>query len=68
MPVSGVRLKVNLRAMRLDRGLSLRQMATQCGNQEWVIRSAETGEHVPHPRNARVIADFHGLRPSEIWE
>lgn len=63
----GIRLSVNLRAMRRDRGLSLRQMAEACGIQEWVIRSAETGQHVPQPRNARVIADFFGMRPSEIW-
>jgi lambda repressor-like predicted transcriptional regulator len=54
--------------MRLDRGLSLRQMAAECGVQEWTIRSAETGEHIPQPRNARVIAEFFEMRPSEIWD
>jgi lambda repressor-like predicted transcriptional regulator len=53
--------------MRLDRGLSLRQMAEECGLQEWVIRSAETGQHVPQPRNARIIGDFYGVTVSDIW-
>jgi hypothetical protein len=42
LPVRMSRLKGStLRQMRLDRGLSLRHMAEECGLQEWVIRSAE---------------------------
>lgn len=35
--------------------------------QEWTLRSAEKGKHRPQPRNARVIAEFYGVKPSEIW-
>jgi lambda repressor-like predicted transcriptional regulator len=51
---------------RLDAGLSLRAAAREIGVPIWVIRYAESGGR-PQPQSAKRIADFWGLRVTQIW-
>jgi transcriptional regulator with XRE-family HTH domain len=57
---------VDLRAERLNRGLSLRQAAEQMGVPEQSIRRAEGGDGVT-PQNAFKIASFYGYRVTDLW-
>jgi DNA-binding XRE family transcriptional regulator len=71
MTTAGLKLK----DLRLNRGLSLRDAAKQIDAsadedvrvQEWTLRSAEQGRHIPQPRNAKAIADFYGVAFTDIW-
>ena len=56
-----------IKTERLNRGLSIRQAATQIGVSPRNIREAESGGPMPHPANAKKIADFFGVTVTEIW-
>jgi transcriptional regulator with XRE-family HTH domain len=61
-------LAVNLRELRINRGLSLRDAAKQMGlKEESILRNAEKGNNVPLPRNAYKIAKFYGYQVTEVW-
>jgi predicted transcriptional regulator len=57
---------MNLKAERLDRGLSVLALAREVGVPDHVIRHAEKGGH-PTPANALKIANFFGSRVTDIW-
>lgn len=57
----------DLRAMRLNRGLSSREAAEQMGIEHRVLLRAENGESTPHPGNAFKIAAFYGYKVTDVW-
>ena len=59
--------QVNLKALRLDRGLSARAAAGEIGLEQQTLLNAEKGAFTPRPENAKKIADFYGLKVTEIW-
>lgn len=56
-----------LRRWRLNRGLSIRHAAREMGVDPDALARAERGEGVPHPRNAKKIADFYGHQVTDLW-
>lgn len=59
---------VDLRAERLNRGLTAEAAAKEMGVPPQVLKRAERGDTVmPHPRNAFKIADFYGYKVTDIW-
>ncbi len=59
---------INLRAERINRGLSLRIAAEQMGLVDWkTLQRAETGEAVPQIANAYKIASFFGVQVTDVW-
>lgn len=56
----------NLRAERLDKGLSQRAAAEQIGISQAILLRAEDGLGV-RPAHAKLIADFYGFRVRDIW-
>lgn len=56
-----------LRTARLDRGLTLRAAAQRIGVNWKTLQRAEAGDAVPYPATALRIADFYGLRVTDIW-
>lgn len=58
---------INLKAERLNRGLSLPAAAEAMDIPMNIIARAEAGDGRPHPANAKVIADFYGYRVTDIW-
>lgn len=57
---------MNLRAERLNRGLSVIAFAAACDVPEHVIRHAEKG-NVPSPPNALKIATFLEAAVTDVW-
>lgn len=57
---------INLRAERLNRGLSLRQAADAMDVPEQSIRRAESGEGLT-PQNAFKVATFYGYKVTDLW-
>jgi transcriptional regulator with XRE-family HTH domain len=57
---------MNLRAERLNRGLTIRALAERLDVSAGTIRAAERGESV-HPANAKRIADYYGVKVTDIW-
>jgi len=57
----------DLRAERLNRGLSLAAAAEAMDVDRDAIRRAEEGIGRPHPRNAIKIATFYGYKVTAIW-
>lgn len=57
---------IRLEALRLDRGLSIRSAAKKIGIGPDVLNRAERG-NMPRPDSAKKIADFYGLRVTDIW-
>lgn len=57
---------MNLRAERLNRGMSLAEASGRIGVTERVLQGAELGR-VPQPSNARKIARFYGQGVTDIW-
>lgn len=57
---------MNLAAARFNRGLSLRAAAEEIGVSEDVLMRAEGGTR-PFPANAKRIADFYNVQPTDIW-
>lgn len=60
-------MSVNLKAERLNRGLSLPAASEAMDIPMNVIHRAESGDGRPHPANAKVIADFYGYKVTDIW-
>jgi transcriptional regulator with XRE-family HTH domain len=58
--------ELNLKAARLDRGLSVAEAAKQIGVSPYRVRRAEAGE-MPRPGAAMKIANFYGHTVSEVW-
>jgi transcriptional regulator with XRE-family HTH domain len=59
-------MTIDLRAERLNRGLSLRQAADKIDVPEQSIRRAEQGLGVT-PANAFKIASFYGYKVTDLW-
>lgn len=57
---------IDIRAERLNRGLSIVDLAALIGVPEHVIRHTEKGGR-PQPANALRIASFFGLTVTEMW-
>lgn len=57
---------VNLKAERLNRGLSTRAAAEQIGISQAILLRAESGQGV-WPAHAKLIADFFGVLVTDIW-
>lgn len=60
-------LAVDIRAERLNRGLSVADAAAQMNVDRDTLARAETGKTDPHPRNAIKIAGFFGYRVTDVW-
>lgn len=56
----------DLTQARLDRGETILEAAAAMGVDRRILGRAEQGKRV-HPRNALLIADYYGVRPSDIW-
>lgn len=57
---------MNLASERLNQGLSRRQAAAAVGVTAKVLARAERGEGV-HPNHAKLIADFYGVKVTDLW-
>jgi transcriptional regulator with XRE-family HTH domain len=57
---------MDLRAERLNRGLTLEEMAERVGVTRRVLQAAEGGQQ-PRPGNALKIADFLGCQVTDVW-
>lgn len=58
---------VNLRAERINKGLSAKQMADKLDIDPQVLLNAERGVSIPRPESALKIAEFFGCKPTDIW-
>lgn len=58
---------IDLRAERMNRGLSQGDAAQRMGVQVDALARAERGEGKPHPRNAFKIASFYSYKVTDIW-
>lgn len=56
----------DLQAERLNKGLSIRQLAAEIKVSAASVARAEAGESI-HPANAKRIADFYGKSVTDIW-
>jgi transcriptional regulator with XRE-family HTH domain len=57
---------MNLRAARLNKGLSSRAAAEEMGVTQSILLRAESGEGV-RPVHAKRIADYYGCQVTDIW-
>jgi transcriptional regulator with XRE-family HTH domain len=57
---------VDLRAERVNRGLSVKDAAALIGVSAMTLRRAEDGT-VPWARNAFKIAEFYGYQVTDVW-
>lgn len=53
--------------LRLNAGMSQRQLADAIGVTQEVIKYAESGRGRPHPHNQKLIADHFGLRVTDLF-
>jgi transcriptional regulator with XRE-family HTH domain len=60
-------VSVDLKAERLNRGLSLDALAAETGVPKSTLARAENGGPQPTASNAFAIADFYGFKVTEIW-
>jgi transcriptional regulator with XRE-family HTH domain len=60
-------MTVNLKAERLNKGLSLADAADEIGVPKHVLLGAETGQNTPRPANAFKIAGFYGFKVTDVW-
>lgn len=60
-------MSFDLRAARLNRGRTQRELAAEIGVSRRVLEAAERGDSVPHPANAHKIAQFFGLQVTDLW-
>lgn len=65
--MSDSRLAVNLKELRLNRGLSVAAAAEEMDVKEATLRNAEGGQIIPRPSNAHKIARFYGFDRTEVW-
>jgi len=59
--------EINLKADRLNKGLSAKAAADVIGIKKNVLLNAESGASVPRPETAWKIADFYGYSVTDIW-
>lgn len=59
-------MTINIRAERINRGLSTREAAVAMGISRPTLERAEAGDEL-RPRQAKCIADFYGVRVTDIW-
>lgn len=59
-------LSIDLRAERVNRGLSLAAAADRMGVTPDTLARAERGVGL-HPRNAYAIARFYGYQVTDVW-
>lgn len=59
-------MSFDLKAARLNKGLSLRAAAIRVGVDMHALWRAERGGS-PSPATAKVIADFYGVQVTDIW-
>lgn len=59
-------MTINLRAERVNRGMSTREASDKIGIARPTLERAEAGE-APRPRQAKLIADFYGVQVTDIW-
>ena len=57
---------MNIRAERLNRGLSSRDAAGEIGVSQAILLRAEDGKGV-RPAHAKRIADFYGVKVTDLW-
>lgn len=58
---------VNIRAERINRGLTIKQAADAMGLRDFkALARAESGSR-PHPLNALKIASFYGYQVTDVW-
>lgn len=57
----------DIRAERLNRGLSVQEAAEQIGVAGMTLSRAEQGSHIPRPGAAFKIASFYGYRVTDLW-
>lgn len=60
-------MSIDLRADRLNRGLSLRDAADKIGVEASILSRVERGDSTPTPSNAFKIASFYGYKVTEVW-
>lgn len=58
---------VNLRAERLNKGLSAEAAADEIGVEKQVLLNTENRKTVPRPETAFKIASFYGYKVTDIW-
>lgn len=56
----------DLRSARLNRGLSVKVAAAEIGVHAATLRRLEDGVGIPHPANAKKIADFFGIQVTDL--
>lgn len=59
-------MNAELIAARKNKGLSQKLAAKQIGVSEDILSRAENGAH-PHLGHAKLIADFYGMKVTDIW-
>ena len=57
---------MNILAERLNRGLTITEVAEACDVARATLVKAEEGER-PFPAQAKRIADFYGVKVTDIW-
>ena len=62
-----MRLLINLRLERLERGLSQGVMAEEVGITQSTWSRAERGLKI-EPSSAKAIADYFGRKPKDVWD
>jgi transcriptional regulator with XRE-family HTH domain len=60
-------VSVDLKAERLNRGLSLDALAEATGVPKSTLARAENGGPQPKASNAYALADFYGYKVTDIW-
>lgn len=58
---------INLKAERLNRGLSQRAMAEEIGITQAILVGVEAEGRRPQPAHAKKIADYFGVRVTDLW-
>lgn len=58
---------VDIRELRLNKGLSVQEAAEEMGIPHQTLARAESGGSTPQPRNALKIASFYGYKVTEVW-
>lgn len=59
--------EINLRAERLNKGLSAEAAAREMGVTAATLLNAEIRAFTPRPASAKKIADFYGYKVTDIW-
>ena len=57
-----------LKRLRLERGLSQRQLAVRAGVSNTTVAKIEQGKHGAHPETAYKLATVLGVSPLELIE